>query len=139
MTLYKQYKSDKNVEQQGVRIEFGPNSKGAIMAMQVARAGGSNEKYLKAGERILKPHRRQIQTETMNRKLFEAKMMEVFVDGCLLGWENIEGEDGNELEFTRENAIKLFTDLPDLYSEVLSNSNNAALFRAEINQADAGN
>ncbi len=137
--LYKRYKNDENVEKTGVRLELGPNSKGLMMAMQVARAGGTNTSHTKAAERHLKPYRRQLQSETMERKLLERKMMEIFVDGCLLGWENIEDENEQPLTFTRDNAIKLFTDLPDLYDEVVKHAGDATLFRQVVEEADAKN
>jgi hypothetical protein len=139
MSLYKQYKSDESLEKTGIVLEFGPNSKGEPMTIRVARAGGANNAYIKKAEQHLKPYRRQIQTETIDRKLLERKMLETFVDGCMLGWDNIEDENGNELTFSRDNAIKLFTDLPDLYVDVQAQANKAALFRAELTEADSGN
>lgn len=139
MNLYKQFQTDKKLENEGVFIEYGPNSKDEPIRFRVARMGPSNLRYSKMMEQRLKPYRRQIQTETIDSKLADKMMLEIFVDTILLSWEGVESEDGVKLEFNRETAIKLFTDLPDLYDDLREQAGKAALFRAEINRVDAGN
>ncbi len=139
MSLYKQFQTDKELEKDGIVVQYGENSKGQATEFRIARAGGANEAYTKRAEVVLKPYRRQIQTETIENKLAEKLLMGVFVDTVLKGWSNVEDEKGKDLPFTRENAIKLFTDLPDLYRDLREQSDKSALFRLEILEADAGN
>lgn len=146
MSLYSKFKSDPALEKNGVVLQYGfvENADGEPdlerpIGFRVARAGGANVAYAKRLEAAIKPHRRQIQTETIDAKVAERLMMEVFVETVLLGWENVQDENGNDLPFSKQNAIKLFTDLPDLYKNVQEGANSAALFRAEIAEASAGN
>lgn len=87
----------------------------------------------------MKPYRRQIQNETMESALVERIVKEVYAETVVLGWENVEDENGNAMEFSVENCIKLFDDLPDLFRDIQEQSQRAALFRAEVREADAKN
>lgn len=139
MSLYRQYKSNPDAEKNGVVLTFGPNSKGNEIRIRVARNGGTNDRYLKAIERHLKPHRRAIQTETMDREVLSSKMLQAFADGCVLDWENVEDENCNDMPFTRENVVKLLTDLPDLYADVQEQSGKVSLFKQSLVETDTGN
>jgi len=146
---YSLFKTDPNKEVQGVIINYGDEA-----WFRIARAGGANKAYLKAMADRLKPFRRQIQTETMDEKVADSLVMEVFVDTVLLGWgskvpaldgegttdvDYIEGENGQRLDFTRENAIKVLTDLPELYRELRAESERLGTFTAVVKEGDAKN
>ncbi len=139
MSIFKTFKNDEKLEQEGILIQYGENSKGAMEAFRIARAGGTNQRFLKAMERATKPYKRQIQTDSIDPKVSKRLYMESFVDTVLLGWENIEDEDGNAIEYSRDNALALFTKLPDLFLDLSAQATNQALFRAEVREADSGN
>lgn len=149
MSLYKQFKTDNTLEKDGILLEYGENSKGKPICIRVARAGGSNNAYAKRMEARVKPYRRQIQNETMESALVERIVKEVYAETVVLGWENVEfpvlDAQGNqtdkleELPYTTENCIRLFDDLPDLFRDIQEQSQRAALFRAEVREADAKN
>ena len=149
MSLYKQFKTDNTLEKDGILLEYGENSKGKPICIRVARAGGSNNAYAKRMEARVKPYRRQIQTETMESALVERIVKEVYAETVVLGWEHVEfpvlDAQGNptdkfeELPYTTENCIRLFDDLPDLFLDIQEQSQRAALFRAEVREADAKN
>jgi hypothetical protein len=61
------------------------------------------------------------------------------VETVLLGWESVTGPDGKPLEFSKENAVKLFTDLPDLFKDIRETAEDMTLFKLELDEADAGN
>jgi len=139
MSLYSQFKTDENLERTGIVLEYGNNSKGKPMGIRIARAGGSNSAYLKLMEAALKPYRRQLQNDLMDNGTIEKVLREVYAKTIVLGWENIEDAEGKPLEFTVEHCVKLFTDLPDLFTDVRSQAEKSALFRAEIMANDAKN
>jgi len=139
MSLYKQFKTDNTLEKDGILLEYGENSKGKPICIRVARAGGSNNAYAKRMEARVKPYRRQIQNETMESALVERIVKEVYAETVVLGWENVEDENGNDMEFSVENCLKLFDDLPDLFRDIQEQSQRAALFRQEVREADAKN
>ena len=137
--LYKQYRTDSNLETSGIFLNYGPNSHGDPMRIRIARAGGANKAFSKALERITRPHRRAIQTGTLSNDLADSLMKEAFAETVVLGWENIEGPEGEILDFTKENVIRVLDDLPDLYADLREQANNVALFREAILDDDLGN
>jgi len=56
--------------------------------------------------------------------------VEAYAEAVILGWDGVAGPDGAPLPFTRENAVKLMLDLPDLFRDVQEQATKAALFRA---------
>ena len=139
MSLYKQFATDKNVERDGVVLSYGKNSKNKDINIRIARAGGANIRYAKLLEAAIKPYRRQLQNETMDNGVAEDITMRVYAQSVVLGWEGVEDENGNNMEFTVENCMKLFKDLPDLWADIQSQATRAALFRQDILEADAKN
>lgn len=139
MSLYKQFKTDKNVEKEGIVLNYGKNSKGKDIEIRIARAGGANVQYAKLLEAKTKPYRRQIQNETLDNEVAEKITKEVYAKAVVMGWTGVEDENGKPLEFSSENCIKLFDDLPDLWMDIQQQSTKAALFRADILEQDAKN
>lgn len=134
MSTYRTFKTDSNLETNGITIDYGPAGK-----FRVARAGGGNKRFNKKFSQVTKPHRRAIAAGAMDDDMAEGLMMDAFIESSLLGWEGVTGEDGQPLEFTKANAKKLFQDLPDLFRELLNDAQNVALFRRSLLEADAGN
>jgi hypothetical protein len=140
MSLYKQFETDTSVEREGLWLEYGTNSKGEAIRIRIARAGGSNDRYLKLLEARFKPHRRILQVDALeHRTLIEKISREVYAETVLLAWEGVEDRDGNVISFSKDAAVKLMCDLPDLYSDIVQQSTNASLFRKSIREADAKN
>lgn len=139
MNLYKQFETNADLEKTGVVIEYGNNSNGKVISFRVARAGGRNTAYLTYLENKLKPHRRLIQMDTMDQKLFESIVLDAFSTTVVLGWEGVEDRNGNPIPYTPNNAINLFNDLPDLYKDLQEQSMKVALFRNEVLDGDVKN
>ena len=139
MSLFEQFETDNAKEIEGVPVKYAPNADGTIPTFYLSRMGKANKKYSKALDKVTKPYARQMQLGTLAEETAEDMFRGVFVKTVLKGWENIRGKDGLELEFTPENAADLFKKLPDLYDDLQEKARSAALFREEINEADAGN
>lgn len=139
MSLYKQFTTDNKLEREGILLEYGVASNGQPITIRIARAGGSNAQYQKRMEVLVKPYRRQIQTETIDSKQVEKLIRQVYAETVVLGWENVEDAEGNPLTFSKENCLKLFDDLPDLFLDIQEQAQRAALYRAEIREAASGN
>lgn len=137
--IYKTYGTDKSLEQNGILLDVGPGFKGLPATVRIARAGGANTAFTSLVEFKMKPYRRQIQNDMMDRKVADNLMREVYVKTVILGWENMTDAEGNELPFTEENALKVLEDLPDLWADIQQVSQKAALFREMEREADKGN
>lgn len=139
MNLYNAFATDQSAEINGVVLDYGPNSKNEPIQIRVARAGGANAKFAKVLEHKLRPYKRALANDTMDSKMAERLMIEAFAEAVVISWNGVEDREGNEIEFTKENIVKLFTDLPDLFRDVQEQSQKAALFRAELREAEQGN
>lgn len=147
MNLHQMFKTDPALERDGIIVDYGPNEQlptgedgeSPSIKFRIARAGGNNLAYAKALERLTKPHRRLIQSGQLSNDLAKTISRAAFLDTCLLGWENVTDEAGNVLPFSRENAERLFNELPDLYTDLSEQAANASLFREELREADLGN
>lgn len=149
MTLYQQFKTDESLEKTGILLEYGTTSDGKPIVIRIARAGGSNRAYERRMEAEVKPYRRQIQNETIENAVVNRLLRKVYAETVVLGWENVElpvldkdGQPTSEMKpapFTVENCVRLFEDLPDLFRDIQEQSQRAALFRAEVREADGKN
>lgn len=139
MSLYSTFKTDANLEKSGVWLNYGPNAKGDPIRIKIARAGGANKAFGKAVANKSRPHRRKIETNTLDAETSDRLNLEVYAETVILGWENVEDENGKVMEFTKDNVIKLFTDLPDLFADVRLQAQEVAIFRGEEAEAIAKN
>lgn len=132
MGLYSSYKTDENLETAGIALVVGETDAGKKVCIKIARAGGANKAFQRVLAAKTRPYRRQIDQNTMSNSVMEGLMAEVYADTVVLDWENVTDENDNPLDCTRENIIKVFTDLPDLFSDVRAGAADSSAFRAEI-------
>lgn len=138
MSLVKQFGTDVEKECEGVAIQYGSNEDGSIPAFHISRMSRSNVRYTKRLEVATRPYRRQIELGTLDNDVAERIFMQVFVDSVLKGWENIKLSDVTGIEddegfatFNKENAMKLFERLPELYDDLQAQAKSAAIFKDE--------
>mgnify|MGYP003439894611 FL=1 len=134
MSLYSIFKTNKDLEVKGIDLQYG---EGIIIT--IARAGGANPVYARVVEAKTKPYRRQIQSETISAELSEQLTREIYAEAIVLDWEGVTDENGEIMPFTKENAVKLFKDLPDLFADIKEQAGKAALFRNDVLAADSKN
>lgn len=139
MSLYNLFKTDEDLEKEGIWIQYGEASNGQQIGFKIARAGGQNTAFAKALEKATKPYRKAIQTGMLDDKTADSIYKQVFIDTVVLDWKNVENSDGEILKFNKENAIKLFSDLPELFADLREQAGNVSLFRAEVRNKDLGN
>lgn len=130
---YTQFETDAALETEGVVLDYGE------FRIRIARAGGANKKFAKVLEAKLKPYRRQIANDTLDEEVARRIQIEAYADAIVLGWDDMKGRDGKPLAFSRDNCIRLFNDLPDLFADVREQSAKVALFRREEIEEAAGN
>ena len=133
MGAYKDFKTSKKVEMEGVWLDYGDYK------ILIARAGGGNKAYDRCLENKTKPYRKVIQNEIMPIDRQEQILMEVYIETVILDWEGMTDEKDKELKFTKDNVRKVLTDLPELWRDILQQSTKTALFRENIREAEAKN
>lgn len=134
MSLYKQFKMSPRHETEGVTLDFGDGGK-----WKIARAGGSNKTYLKAIEKLSRKYGRQIELGCLPESKASALMISIYAESVVLGFEGVTDESGQPLPYSKENVIKVLTDLPDFFMAIKREATNLALFREEIDTEDAKN
>lgn len=147
MSLRKTFKTDRNAEIDGVWIEVGINDhNGRPIRIRISRMSQSNKRYTKELNRVTKPHQSAIQNDAMDNDLARKMLQEVFADTILLEWDNLpkseltgNDDDKDDLEFTRDNVLALFKELPDMYDDWEARANKASAFREQEREAAAKN
>lgn len=137
---YGLFGTDKDLEKNGIILDYGH------FWLRVARAGGANQRYTKLVNHKFKPHRRAIQTETLSDKVAEKLVVEAYAEAVVLGGGSkkfgdgfIPDVNGDSMAVDYDGVIKLFTDLPDLFADVKEQTQRVALFRKQVQEADAKN
>lgn len=117
MSLYKQFETSTTLETGGKWFEVNPPNEedGKKPGFLLARRSSKNTAFSAAMERILRQHKRELDNGSMSPQESRALLVETFVDTVLKDWRNVRGRNGDVLDYTRDNAITLFTDLPDLF------------------------
>lgn len=139
MSLRNLYETDPELERSGIEYHVGS------AVFRIARTGGANVRYNKKLEQLCRPYRKQIQSNTLDRDTLTRLGQEAFAHTVLLNWDGVTfddlGDEGNtELApFSPDNAMKLFANLPDLFDDLQEAANERALFRAHLDDSDAGN
>lgn len=131
MSIHKMYKTDEKVEVEGVELNYGDNGHGEDTVIIVGRAGGSNSAYQKALTAALRPYRKQIQTSTLDPKVFNKVLLDVYMKTVIKGARGLVDADGNVIENSAENIRATLVTLPDLFEDVKEQATDAAIFRAD--------
>lgn len=131
---YDLFKNNENLEAgQGVTLEY-PG-----FSITIHRAGGSNKKFANILSAKMKPFRHQLDRGIMDDEVSARILRESYAEGVVIGWNNVKDAEGNDMPFSKENVIKLFTDLPDLFADIRTQAENVSLFREQGEQADEKN
>ncbi len=146
MSLSTHFKTNHDLERKGVDVEFPPNDDGSIPTFTIARAGSNNPDYQKVSERIMKPHRRAIAVNAVPRAQQDRLTREIFAEAGLVGWRNVlasdvtgNSEDTGFAEYSKDAAVMLLTNLPDLYASLIEISVTHSTFQDVEREADAKN
>ncbi len=140
---YKGYTTDKAAEVDGVWQDYGD------FKVKIARIGRSNKAFRNMVEAKTKKYRRQIETNNLDSGVSDRISMECIASTVVLGWKArvdgnwLEGQlvstIGDLLPATPENINVLFQEIPDLFTAIYQDAENAELFRQGSTELDSGN
>ena len=141
MSLYKKFKTNTDIESQGVEIALqgAENPDGTVPTFLISRMGGSNKAYTKALERGTKPFRRQNQMGMLPEETLRPIVRKAFCETVLKGWRNVLDENDQPISYSEQNALKLMTDLPDVYEILQQEAMDLSNFRDKAIEAEAKN
>lgn len=107
--LDKFFKTNENLEKNGVWFEIAPDVKFLVRPMK-----SSNPQLKAVAAKFYKPHAQQIEKGTIDQKRAEEIQIKVFVNACLVDWQGVE-IDGKMEAYKPELAIEFFKELPELF------------------------
>jgi len=152
--LYEMFEMDKDLEREGITINYGS------VKFLIARAGGRNKAFKTVFGAKTKKHRHQIDNETLTDDAADRIIIESYAEAVVLGWwsrkedvsgdpilkkgeeqrvDTIENKDGKNVKFSVAECIKLFQDLPDLFANLQQMSQKSANYRKGLDEEDEGN
>lgn len=121
------FKTDSTLEKDGIWFNIGGG-----VRFRIRRFGGSNSQRLKSAmAKFHKPVARLVELDKLTAEENAELMAKTFADACLVDWENVE-IDGEKAPCTFENAVKLFTQLPELFLLLYNESQKFDSFREDL-------
>lgn len=129
--------NDSKKEAEGIAVEFPANSDGTIPTLWVKPAG--NPDHVKAQAAAHKPYARRNQFGHLSDEKKEELNRKAFVEGCIAHGANLQDRHGNSIEFTVNNIIQLFKEIPAVFSACIAQATEEEDYRVDANEAAAKN
>jgi len=141
MGLYDSFKTSSKLETEGVSLDLG------FVKIQVARAGGQNQKYNAALVAINAKHGRALTGRLLPENKVREILYEAYADFIILNWETntapeaeapvwvqgIENPDGGELlPFNKENVLATLRALPAIFDEIKTTAESITFYRQSL-------
>lgn len=121
------FKTNSNLEKDGIWYDVGPCS------FLIRRFGGSNASKVKqAMAKYYKPHARKFETDSIDPEESSKIMAKVFVESCLVTWKGVTDTNGEEIPYSAEKAVALFTSLPELFNVLFTGTQDYQSFKEEL-------
>jgi len=144
MSMYKQFKTDEQLETDGIVVNYGD------FRVTLARAGGGNKRFAKSLEALTRQHQKAIQMQTLSNEVADEILKTVYAKTIVRNWEikvddtwvqGIENPVQGQppLPFTEDNLLATFAKLPELFKDLKAQAENFALFRAALREEATGN
>ena len=127
-------KADSAKESDGVWVSWEHG-----VELKIARLNNPN--FQAEIRKLTAPLTKKIRSGQVADGEMEALSQKAMASHVLVGWRNIEDEDGKPLKYTPKRSLDLLTDpgLRDLYQFVLTQANERELFRLETVADSRGN
>jgi len=121
------FKTKKHLETDGVWFKISADT-----SFCLRRFGGSNGQKVKmAMAKYHKPHARLIESDALPLEDVNKIMAQVVAHSCLVDWKGVV-VSGEELPCNPENAVKLFTALPELFNRLFEYISGADSFKEDL-------
>lgn len=121
------FKTDEEAEKKsGVDFAYGPAK------FRCLRFGGLNSQNFKAAmAKEYKPFAKQIELNALPEEKDREIAVKVFVKTSLIGWSGVE-MNGEKVEFSEENAVKLLLSLPELFASLAVQASDFKNYQADL-------
>ena len=126
--------TDESLERKGVW-----NDLGIYGSYLLARSGGANDAFARKAQALFRKHRKALDHGIISDSAVRKELARVYAETVVLNWKNVNGPDGKALKYSIKNAEKLLTDVPELFRILMDCSGEAAAYRQELLEEEAGN
>lgn len=123
----KLFKTDATLERDGV--DFALDDK---TSFRVRRFNSQNPRVKAAMASHYKPFARQVELGTLPQEKSTEITMKLFIEVCLASWAGVEDEKGEAIECNKDNALRLFKSLPDLFETLWKHANDFANYKEDL-------
>ncbi len=124
--LDKFFKTNPDLEKNGVWFEISDE-----IAFLVRPFKSTNPRFKAAMANHYKPFARQMDMGTLEQdKAFEVSL-KLFLDVCLVDWRGVEIDD-KPTEYNKENALKFFKALPELFDTLWNYAKDFSSYKEEL-------
>jgi len=131
--LEREYKTDENKEVEGEKLFLDDAEESYLL---VARMGNSN--FKRKFEGLPRRIQIKIQNTSLSQEQQKQYLIPLIADTILVGWQGI-GIGGEELEYNRQNAIRVLRDYPDFLQEVIEFAGERGNYLPEEEHSQEGN
>jgi len=136
MDIFKSYATDKTLEENGVKIIVAKDDKsGKESWIRVARLG--NQKFNQCFDRLQKQNRVN-GMKKLSPEVTEKLLIEAIAETILVDWSGLSYK-GEEIAYSKENAIKMLTEAKDWLDEIVTLAKNMETFRIQDMEDSAKN
>lgn len=123
MNIYELYKTNTEKEQKGLPVKFGD----ATVYIATSNLTG-NPKMAKMQAEYIERATKRKGVESKPEELKE-KMLDLYAECVVTGWENVRDENGKEIPYSKENVLKIFKDLPHFLDAIVAFSSDFTNYR----------
>lgn len=131
MSIFKTFAGDDRI----TKVIAEPNKDKTIPRVTLRRMMASNIEWQKHVEGFSKTFKMELQLDILTEEQSKGPILDAFVDCILVGWENIQREDGTVIEYSKEAAKALMLELPDLYTTLRQMATSLSTFRPSEDEA----
>lgn len=126
------FKSDKRKVNGGVWVQIGDGAEILVARLQ-------NEAHRSLVNRLMSPHRHFEQRgQEVPADILKAIGLQAMAQTVLLGWRGIIDDDGTEIPYSAEEAMKAL-EIDDFSEMVIINAGNRKLFRSDTQDGNEKN
>ncbi len=124
---------DQGAASKGVDLDYGD------FKIRILPALETNPKYTAKMREVWRKNKSRMKAGPLSKDIDDKIMAEVYADAIIVGWTEVEGDDGKKIPFNRANVIALLLDAPLLFSDVRAQAEDIALFRADVTEETVKN
>lgn len=131
--IYDLFETNGKLEIDGVWFEY------AFGSFKLAFVGGANQAFQREYAERMKPYAEAEARGLLDEKIRRKIQIDCYVEHVVRDWKQVIGRDGKDIPFSKPVAVKLFTELPHLFSMIRSAATNFANYRRLYADAAVGN